>query len=135
MNNYIYEYLNFLVQSKNIKLSEIDLLIMEAVRTEKIDLLKSTTNDISKSLFLSKSSITRFAQKLGFNGFSDLKYKLKSEEIHTSHSLVELTYKSVIDNLNYLPEEFIDLIYRLDSYRKVCVFGIGSSGIAAKEYN
>ncbi|MDD7305974.1 MAG: MurR/RpiR family transcriptional regulator [Peptoniphilaceae bacterium] len=135
MNNFIYEYINFLIQSKNVKLSEIDLLILAAIKNEKIDILNSTTNDISKALFLSKSAITRFAQKLGFNGFSDFKYKLKSEEINTRHSLVDLSYKQVIDNLNSLPEEIINLIYRLDSYRKVCVFGIGSSGIAAKEYN
>ena len=135
MSNFVYEYLNFLVQSKKIKLSEIDKLIMENIKNGKVDLISSTTNDIASALFLSKSSITRFAQKLGFNGYSDLKYNLKTKDIHTSHTLVELTYKSVIDNLNFLPKTIIDLIYRLETYRKECVFGIGSSGIAAKESN
>lgn len=99
---------------------------------------------ISKKLFVSKASLSRFAQKLGFSGFREFIYQYKSS-FHSSSQLNSLlsTDRKVFEDYSFILnkaqkeinatalEKAINLIH--NSHR-ILVYGDGLSGYAAGEF-
>lgn len=133
MTNYIYEYLFHIIHYCDIKLSDTEKEILDLIKNNKIDIINSDTNEISKLAYISKSSITRFSQKLGFKGFSDMKYTIKQNVYKKDASKIELEYKTIVENYDDFNQDIVNLISKFKDFRKICIIGIGSSGIVAKE--
>ena len=102
-----------------------------------------SSHQIAKSLFVSEASLSRFAQKCGYAGFREFcfNYQIISPEEQT-RSLDALSQK-VMNSYQTLLDKTIALIDKDQMYRildmitnakRVYIYGIGSSGIAAQEF-
>lgn len=65
--------MNLLHQIDTTDFSENELLILEYFIAHEKSLPYMSLNDICKDLFISNATIVRFCQKIGFNGFNELK--------------------------------------------------------------
>lgn len=61
------------------ELSELDLSICQFVIENKVSISSMSITDFARKSLSSKSSVIRFAQKLGFNGYSEMKNFIKWE--------------------------------------------------------
>ncbi len=99
---------------------------------------------IASSLFVSKASLSRFAQKLGFNGFREFiyQYKLDSnarsqmDSLHSADRRVCENYAFILSQAqksinNRSLEKAVALIY---NSKRILIYGDGLSGYAAGEF-
>ncbi|TFI42961.1 MurR/RpiR family transcriptional regulator [Diaphorobacter sp. DS2] len=106
-------------------------------------------NQIAKKIHISPATITRFCQKISFSGFNEFKHELKRyidlrnkpamssdikeidyfSNLYQNHlEIIETTFR----NMTYL--DIQQVVSLLTEARKVHVYGIGNSGIAAQEF-
>ncbi|MBN8203592.1 MurR/RpiR family transcriptional regulator [Bacillus sp. NTK034] len=106
-------------------------------------------SQIAKKIHISPATITRFCQKISFSGFNEFKHELKRyidlrNKPTVSSDIKEIDYFS---NLYQNHLEIIETTFRKMTYldiqqavslltdaKKVHVYGIGNSGIAAQEF-
>lgn len=100
---------------------------------------------ISKKLHVSQAALTRFAQKCGFRGYREFVFEFQSNqkqmEDHFHNIQKDLTkrvlmdYREIIDKTNDLvDEEKLERIAKLlDNASRVYFYGVGSSGLVARE--
>lgn len=101
-----------------------------------------SAESVSSKLFVSKASLSRFAQKCGFKGYREFVYRYEqtfNEEIQNVGKLkknVLSTYQKLLDKSYTLTDEaqLKRISEMLLKYKKVYVYGIGSSGIVAMEF-
>ena len=60
-------------------LSDNEKDMIQYIRNHKSDVVDMPINELAKVLLSSKSSVLRLAQKLGYTGYSELKYSLKKD--------------------------------------------------------
>lgn len=111
----------------------------------KADLSDLSSATVSQTLHVSPAALTRFAQKCGFKGYREFVFDYQSNQKQLDenfkHIQKDLTkrvlvdYKSIIDQTNDLVDE--DKLERiaslLDKASRVYFYGVGSSGLVAKE--
>lgn len=68
-----------LINKKASRLSENDTQLLSYLITHRDSVMDMTSREISNAAFTSPATLTRVSQKLGFNGFSELRYFLKHE--------------------------------------------------------
>lgn len=106
-------------------------------------------SQIAKKIHISPATITRFCQKLSFSGFNEFKHELKryidlkNKPTKTS-DIKEIDYftKLYQTHLEIIEGTFRNITYKnlqqavsfLNDAKKVHVYGIGNSGIAAQEF-
>lgn len=61
----------------SLTISELDIL--RFIDNNKKEILKMSIQDLSKAVFFSTTSIMRLCKKIGFSGFSELKFYVKEE--------------------------------------------------------
>lgn len=112
--------------------------------TEKCDL---SSKNIAKCLYVSEASLSRFAKKCGYKGYRELSFsyekdlELEKSDIPVNKDINYLTkkvysyYKNILhDNCDLMDESQIRKIADwLDASRRVFIYGVGSSGLAARE--
>lgn len=106
-------------------------------------------NQIAKKIHISPATITRFCQKISFLGFNEFKHELKRyidlrNKPAMSSDIKEIDYFSNLyqNHLEIIETTFRNMTYLdiqqavslLTEARKVHVYGIGNSGIAAQEF-
>ena len=113
--------------------------------TEKMDF---SSKNIAKLLFVSEASLSRFAKKCGYKGYRELTFSyeqdLELEKINVNNQKdisffsrkVYGYYQNILrDSYQSMDEEQIQKIAdMLDSCSKVVIYGVGSSGLAAREF-
>ncbi|MGL4698029.1 MurR/RpiR family transcriptional regulator [Enterococcus larvae] len=109
--------------------------------------LHQTLVDIKKATMVGDATIVRFCQKLGYNGFSDLKIDIAKEGFPSSASnhadsseksfvkVVENRLIKAIQETSVLANEeklkaAVEYIYNA---KNIYIFGVGSSGITARD--
>lgn len=99
----------------------------------------SSRNVIAK-LFVSESTLSRFAQKCGFRGYREFVYRYEESLVEKDNDLsanmehVLNSYDELIGQLRRIDENQIKRFVKLILQAKtIYVFGVGSSGLAAKE--
>lgn len=109
--------------------------------------LHQTLVDIKKATMVGDATIVRFCQKLGYNGFSDLKIDIAKEGFPSSisnHSVSsEETFVKVVENRLIkaiqetsvlADEEKLKLaVEYIHKAKNIYIFGVGSSGITARD--
>ena len=133
MTNTTYNFIMDIISSKSIKLSKSERVIVDKIKDMDLDLAKLHIGEFANLLELSNSTITRFAQKLGFDGYSELKFNI-SQKLQSPKSLSQEIYKNFIDSCKAFDDKTIDFIKSLASFGKIAVIGIGSSGLCANEF-
>ena len=96
---------------------------------------------MKERLFVSEASLSRFAKKLGFKGYREFIYRYEegfvedNEPVSFEFQEVLELYRGLLnETANYVDEEQIkSFCEMLQEAKHVVVFGIGSSGLAAKE--
>lgn len=106
---------------------------------EKRDL---SSKSVSKQLFVSEASLSRFAKKCGYKGYREFIFCYEQGGITTAHPQTSSHIKMVLNdyqellNKSYslMDEEQIQRIARILSQKKrVYVYGKGSSGLVGQE--
>lgn len=102
------------------------------------------SKNLSKLLYVSEATLSRFAKKCGFKGYreliyvykNDLNHSIKEKDISTLSMNVRDTYwKLLNESFELLDEAQMKRIAALvNSCRRVCVYGMGSSGCVANEF-
>lgn len=103
-----------------------------------------SAESVSKILFSSKSALTRFAQKCGYKGYREFvfEYQFNLKYLKDNfESLKEMTAK-ILFEYNELMEKTKEIVndeqleriaQMIDSSKRVYFYGLGSSGLVAKE--
>src|SRR5699024_12248968 len=76
--------------------------------TNKQKIQNQSIHEITEKTFTSSASIVRLAKKLGFSGFSEMKYYIKSELEDNSEqfkSSISLLEQDIKDTLNLISEQ------------------------------
>ena len=133
MTNTTYNFIMDIISSKSIELSKSERVIVDKIKDMDLDLARLHIGEFANLLELSNSTITRFAQKLGFDGYSELKFNI-SQKLQSPKSLSQEIYKNFIDSCKAFDDKTIDFIKSLASFGKIAVIGIGSSGLCANEF-
>ena len=112
------------------------------------EMIDFSSKNISKLLHVSEASLSRFAKKCAFKGYreliysyeNDLKYEYKSNsqevDISSLTKKVQNTYLNLMkESFDMLDENQIrNIAALLNSSNRVFVYGMGSSGFVAKEF-
>lgn len=101
-----------------------------------------SSKNLSKTLFVSEASISRFAQKCGFDGYRQFAYVYKQSFKESVPNITASYTKQVLDtyqellNKSYtlIDEEQMQRVVQLISKKKrIYIYGRGSSGLVAQE--
>lgn len=96
---------------------------------------------VSQRLYVSEASLSRFAKKVGFKGYRQFVYAyqdsqqvvkdldvLTKQVLNFYQKVLEKTY-SLIDN-----DQMVRVAKMLDEYKRIYLYGIGSSGVVGREF-
>ncbi len=133
MTNANYNFIMDIISSKNINLSKSENIIVDKIKDIDVDFTHININDLSEILDVSNSTITRFAQKLGFDGFSELKFDI-SKKPRMTKSLSQDIYMNFINSIEPFDMDTVKFIKSFDTFGRIAVIGIGSSGLCANEF-
>lgn len=74
--------LDRIINSRFRDLGEIDLRILQHIAADPTSIQNESAQELAHACNVSAASVTRMAQKLGFSGYSDLKYYISRELPH-----------------------------------------------------
>lgn len=107
-------------------------------------LMDFNSKSLSKLLYVSEATLSRFAKKCGYKGFRELIYIYEKDlaateqekDISTLSMHVHDTYLKLLnESFEILDEAQMKRIANLiNRCKRVCVYGMGSSGFAANEF-
>lgn len=108
-------------------LTPTDFDILGYIMANKKEVSEMSVQELADKSYVSSASIVRFAKKIGLNGFSELKYQLKSELTQTSEnfeSSVSLLKNDIEDTINLLSEQNLEpLIHKIKKSNKIFCYG------------
>lgn len=133
MTNKSYDFIMDIVSREKIKLSSLESSTLEKLKNSNFDIAEADINNFASTFFISNSTITRFAQKLGFNGYTELKYALHNKNNQLRY-FTQIRYNSILHKIKPLNQEIVDFIENFNKFEKIVVIGIGSSGLLANEF-
>lgn len=100
-----------LIRENKDKLSQTDLYLAEFIlNNEKLDL---SIDELGKACLTSRTSVLRFAKKLGFKGYSELKFFVKRNTKNAES-------KDIV-----LSKDYRDVFSRLDKSENIFIYGNG----------
>lgn len=133
MANKTYNFIMNIISRDSITLSNLEKTILDKLKDSDIDIAEIDINTFAHEFFISNSSITRFAQKLGFNGFTELKYALHNHENQFTF-ITQNRYHEILSNIDEFSPDLINFIRNFDKFERIIIIGIGSSGLMANEF-
>lgn len=105
--------------------------MVQYIRNHKQDVIDMPINELAKVLLSSKSSVLRLAQKLGYTGYSELKYSLKKDVVKKAvvpTDLVDKFRKEIDKTFEYASQvNFVPLISEIHKARQVIIYATGFS--------
>lgn len=115
---------------KDIQLTENEYIIKNYILDHPSEFKNSTIDEISKKIFVSKSSIVRFAKKLGFSGFSELKFNIDISNKDDSFILKnhDEFLKSYVNSVKNLKDKDFSYISK-NIYRSRYVFSYPTGNV------
>lgn len=69
-----------IIKKNKEKFTQTDLAIADFLIDEKNEKLDLSINELAKKCLTSRTSILRFTQKIGFDGYSEFKYYINQNE-------------------------------------------------------
>lgn len=99
-----------LLKENEEKLSNTDITIAGEILKNGLD-YSLAINDFAQKCFTSRTSVLRFAKKLGFSGYSELKYYVNDDKKDQSH--------------NYIDEELTELYKKIKECDRIFIYGNG----------
>lgn len=134
------------IQAHSNHFSESNKIIASYLINESNDILNHDINTLSKKLYVSTATISRFAQKIGYSGFKEMHFaysvalKNADTEIDEVSNITELfinNYKHIIDYLKIVAnEESIKQVCEcINNAKRLFVVGISTSGLVAEDFS
>lgn len=113
-------------------LNEAELCVYNYVVKNMKHVLNLSVRELADEAHVSTATVMRFCKKMGFSGFSELKYKIR-ETMEQQETIKNEEANSVIEYVEYIKsKEYSDnikkaaeLIKRADSFQ---IFGLGVWG-------
>ena len=103
--------------------------MVQYIRNHKQEVIAMPINELAKVLLSSKSSVLRLAKKLGFTGYSELKYSLKKDKVQKAIVPTDLTEKfkkEVEKTFEYATQvNYVPLVYDIHHARQVIIYATG----------
>lgn len=143
------------LNNKEIKLSKSHKILLEYIKKNINDVSYKSISEIADESNLSKSTITRFIQTMGFDSFKEFQIEIAKEtryqnneniinsSITQNDSLIDVAYKLIESSSIILQKNFRNLdIHKINTCvekilksRRIYFVGIGYSGNIAMEYS
>ncbi|BBN99760.1 MurR/RpiR family transcriptional regulator [Sporolactobacillus terrae] len=121
--------LEMLINKNYDQLNETDLSTLHYIIDHKKECAAQSITELAKSCKISKSSILRTAQKLGFSGFSEFKYSLKNDlEPDMTHAMdyIEQTLTNIDKTMDLFKKTDLVPIYKkIQSAKNIFAYGTG----------
>ena len=98
--------------------------------------------DLSDEVNVGEATVVRFYKKIGYGGFQDLKLDLVKEDFNEKYDKsdnfieeIAANYKSIISSTTSLlnMDDVKTFVREIKKAKDIYIYGIGASGIAAKE--
>lgn len=116
-----------LVNEKYAQLSESDRAVWKYISSHRQECQNLSIEVMAKRCCVSRSAVMRFAQKLGFHGFAELKVFLKidgqASDVSDQYMQVRAGYDSVIENVE--KKDCSDIFAAMDAARRLYICGEG----------
>lgn len=101
-----------------------------------------SSKNISSLLYVSEASLSRFAKKCGFQGYREFLFRYQEgfeeekEAVNDRTKSVLVSYQELLNkSYNLLDEiQLQRIVSKLSKYKRVYIYGKGSSGLAASEF-
>lgn len=129
------------IQSKYSTFSEKERNIADYLLSEAQEASQGHIQDIANKTNVSVATITRFAKKVSCSNFVELKVKLAREShSHPSEQLddvLQRQYQEIFLDIQELAgkKSLKNVLEMIENAKRIFIFGLGSSGLAAQELN
>jgi DNA-binding MurR/RpiR family transcriptional regulator len=131
-----------LIQEKYHALTKSEKRIADYLLINKEQAVYQTMKDVTEAVKVGDATLIRFSQKLGFNGFSDLKIAIAKEEFtsqyesdneHQFYDRILENQIKVLESTRQLldPEVVMQAIEAITRAKHIYIIGVGSSGLSA----
>lgn len=118
-----------LVEQHYHELNENDLYIWQYILHHQDQCQKMSIQEFSKKCNVSHTSLLRFAKKLGLDGYSELKFYLKSQKKDESYDFKTINeiYQEYVDIMgNMIQKDFSHILEMIEKADCIYVYGTGS---------
>lgn len=92
LNNFDSEAIKSLTSNEDV--------ILQYILSNKDEVIKMNINQLAQNTYVSTATISRLCQKLNLQGFNDLKFKLKSDNLHKNNSIAKNTIIDSYSEIN-----------------------------------
>lgn len=126
------------------KLNNTDKKILDYILKNSAKMTVLKLKDIANSLYISPNAVVRFAKRVGYSGFSEMKYDIvhasdlryaQTYEQHTIHDLSKKIMSGLQKTLDINRDEYLEsAIDLLDESNKIIFFALGLSRNTAKSF-
>lgn len=121
------------VNAKQDYLNETDDAILIYIREHMKEISTLTIQKMSQNLFVAPNSIMRFAKKLGYSGFSELKFAIQNEfhpsdKVTLGRQLMDMLPGNIVKTLDLVDMEQVELAAKVIHESNCCILvGVGDS--------
>lgn len=125
------------------RFTEIDDYIAEQFLEHSAEFSKASISDIATQIGVSNSSISRFAKKLDYSGFIELRHALSYVGSVSKDQNSKLHYLLLVNDYSKLLATFVnsadfdelnDIAIKIHHAKRIIVLGLGNSGNVAVEF-
>ena len=81
------------------ELTNLEKRVVEYIMNSPEEIVNITANELSKRLFISKTSIINLSKKLGFDGFIELRYYVKDYVINKAKKDEVISFKDILNDI------------------------------------
>jgi len=131
-----------LIQEKYHVLTKSEKRIADYLLEKKEQAVYQTMKDVTEAVNVGDATLIRFSQKIGFNGFSDLKIAIAKEEFTSQYEgdndhqfydrILENQIKVLESTRQLLDSEVVlQAIEAITRAKRIYIIGVGSSGLSA----
>lgn len=120
------------VAAKQDDLNETDDAILIYIREHLDEICALTIQKMSKNLFIAPNSIMRFAKKLGYSGFAELKFSIQNDlhprDITLGRQLMDLLPANIVRTMDIIDMKQVEQVAKAIHKSKCCILvGVGDS--------
>lgn len=133
------------IKSQLHKMTELERSVADHFIHQNLSEEELTSPHIMEKLHISQATLTRFAQKCGFKGYREFIFEYQNTQKDLDHQFqhiqkdltkqVLVDYKAIVDQTNDLiaEDKLEEIAHMLDKASRVYFYGVGSSGLVARE--
>lgn len=121
------------VYDQEFRLNDTDDSIIEFIRKHRSDFQTISIHKLAEALFISPNAIMRTAKKLGYSGFSELKFSLQKEDspedVRTvEHRVLDRLPQNIVKSMDVLDDNVLKkFVEAMAEAKKILFAGIGDS--------